>query len=218
MTTPRDAKQIVADGYDRIAEQYIDWAARVRIRERDHYTNVLLDTLPTGAAVLELGCGAGVPTTQRLAERCAVTGIDISARQIALARRNVPAATFMQADMTGLDFPPNTFDAVCAFYALGHVPREEHAALLRQIATWLRPGGLFVASFSNDGAAGEIEEDWLGAPMYFSGYDAKTNERLAREAGFDIIAARPETAEEFGRPTTFFWIVARKATESAKER
>ncbi len=218
MTTPRDARQIVAEGYDRIAEQYTAWAASVRVRERDHYTNVLLDSLPTGATVLELGCGAGVPTTRRLAERCAVTAIDLSARQIALARRNVPAATFIQADMTGLDFPPGAFEAVCAFYALGHVPRDEHAALLRQIARWLRPGGLLVASFSNGGSAGEIEDDWLGAPMYFSGYDGKTNRRLVRDAGFAIVTARAETDEEFGRPTTFLWIVARNAAGAAKER
>ena len=92
--------------------------------------------------MLELGCGAGVPTTQRLAERFAVTGVDISARQIALARRNVPGATFMHADMTALAFAAETFDAVCAFYAFSHVPREEHAALLRQIAAGCTPSGL----------------------------------------------------------------------------
>jgi SAM-dependent methyltransferase len=214
VTTPHDAKRVVADGYDRIAERYLAWGATgIREAERDSYTTVLLDALPVGASVLELGCGAGVPTTQRLAERFAVTGIDISARQIELARRNVPGATFIHADMTALAIPPATFDAVCAFYAFGHVPREEHAALLRQIATWLHPDGLFVASFSNDGAAGEIEDDWLGAPMYFSGYDAETNARLVRDAGLEIVTARPETAEEFGRPATFFWIVARKAPE-----
>lgn len=218
MTTKRDPKQIVAAGYDQIAEQYLAWGATgVRSRERASYTNALLDTLPEGATLLELGCGAGIPTTQCLAEHFAVTGIDISSRQIELARHNVPDATFIHTDMTGLDFPPGAFDAVCAFYALGHGPREEHAALLRQIITWLRPGGLLVASFSNGGAAGEIEDDWLGAPMYFSGYDAATNERLVRDAGFEIVTARPETAEEFGRPTTFFWIVARKATDTKGE-
>lgn len=173
MTAPHDPKRVVADGYDRIAERYAAWAAGVRIRERDHYTNLLLDRVPEGAAVLELGCGAGVPTTRRLAERFAVTGVDISTRQIALARRNVPRAVSICGDMTALEFAPRSFDAVCAFYAITHVPREEHAALLGAIAGWLKPNGLLVASFSNGGTAGEIEGDWLGAPMYFSGYDAR---------------------------------------------
>jgi SAM-dependent methyltransferase len=217
VTAPNDPKQIVARGYDQIAERYLAWGASgIRGEERDYYTTVLLDALPIGAKVLELGCGAGIPTTRRLAERFTVTGIDISARQIDLARQNVPNATFEHTDMTTLDIPPTSFDAICAFYAIGHVPREEHARLLRQIATWLRPGGLFVASFSNDDSAGDIEDDWLGTPMYFSGYDAATNQRLVRNAGFEVVTARPETAEEFGRPTTFFWVVARKAAETMK--
>lgn len=73
------AKEIVA-GYDRIAERYAAWATGVRIEERERYTHVILDALPAGAAVLELGCGSGVPTTQRLAARFTVTGVDISAR------------------------------------------------------------------------------------------------------------------------------------------
>jgi len=216
MNSPDDPKQIVARGYDHIAERYVTWAAGVRVRERDHYTGVLLDALPVGAAVLELGCGAGTPTTRRLAERFAVTGVDISARQIALARRAVPQATLIHADMTALEFSPGSFDAVCGFYAITHVPREEHATLLRMIAAWLRPNGLFVASFSNGGAPGDIEDDWLGVPMFFSGYDGETNRQLVRETGFDILTARDETDDEFGRPATFLWIVARKVGETAK--
>jgi len=205
-----DPKAIVARGYDVIAERYLDWSATVRVEERERYTKLLLDTLPAGAAILELGCGAGIPTTQRLAARFAVTGIDLSPRQVALAREHVPNATFITGDMTELSLPLETFDAVCAFYAITHVPRDEHAGLLAKIAAWLRPGGLFVASFSSGGTGGEVEGDWLGAPMYFSGYDAETNGRMVREAGLIIERARAETDLEFGRPATFLWIVARK--------
>jgi cyclopropane fatty-acyl-phospholipid synthase-like methyltransferase len=205
-----DPKRIVAAGYDAVAERYTAWAATVRVAEREKYTRLLLDRLPEGARVLELGCGAGVPTTQRIAERFAVTGVDLSARQIALARANVPTATFVQADMTALAFPPASFEAVTAFYAITHVPREEHAALFAKIASWLVPGGSFVASLSSSGTVGEIEDDWLGAPTYFSGHDAATSLALLTDAGFVVEQANRETDEEFGRPTTFLWVVARK--------
>ena len=136
-----DPKQIVADGYDRIAEQYGAWASQVRQEERAKYTAVLLEKLPVGAAVLDLGCGAGLPTTHQLAERFAVTGVDLSARQVALAQHNVPTATFLHTDMTQLDFDPMSFDGVAAFYSLLHVPRHEHLGLLRKITAWLRAGG-----------------------------------------------------------------------------
>jgi cyclopropane fatty-acyl-phospholipid synthase-like methyltransferase len=90
--TQIDPKQIVAAGYDRIAEQYCAWASQARGEERAKYTSVLLEKLPEGAAVLELGCGAGLPTTRQLAECFAVTGVDISARQVALARPARPVA------------------------------------------------------------------------------------------------------------------------------
>src|SRR5262245_18782527 len=141
-----DPKQIVAEGYDRVAESYAAFVNRSRHDSRDHYTTFLLDRLPAGAAVLELGCGGGLPTTELLASRFVVTGVDLSRRQIELARQQVPKATFIQADMTSLDLPLEHFEAVVAFYSIIHVPRNEHRGLLYAIARWLRPGGLLVAT------------------------------------------------------------------------
>lgn len=204
-----DPKQVVAEGYDRIAEKYSEWTQGVRVEERNRYTSVLLEKLPKGAQVLDLGCGAGMPTTHALAARFEVTGVDISARQITLAQQNVPEAKFIQADMTQLDFDPDSFDAVATFYALFHVPREEQAELRADIASWLHPGGLLVAAMGTQASRADLDE-LLGAPMYWSGFDSETNRRLVEEAGLRIISAREETAEEFGKPVTFLWIVAQK--------
>jgi len=203
-----DPKEIVASGYDAVAERYTAWSAGDRAQER--YTDLVLDALPDGARVLDLGCGAGVPTAKRLAARFEVTGVDVSRRQIELARRNVPGATFIHADMAALRFPPGSFDAIVAFYSIIHLPREEHAGLLGRLADWLRPGGLFVASMGAGASEGSVEEDWLGAPMYFSHHDAATNKRLVKDAGLRPIQAREETEDEDGKPVTFLWVVARK--------
>jgi SAM-dependent methyltransferase len=205
-----DPKRLVEDGYDRIAETYAGWAGRSTSDERTRYADILLRGLPSGARVLELGCGAGVPVTQALARRFAVTAVDISARQAALARRNAPTATVLHADMAGLAFPPESFDGVIALYSIIHLPRAEHAPLLRAIATWLRPGGLLIATMGvNDTAAG-TEEDWLGAPMFWSGFDSATNQGLVRDAGLRIVSAREEAVDEDGQPVLFLWIVAEK--------
>ena len=203
-------KQIVADGYDRIAERFAEWGKETRVQERARYTAVLLEGLPAGARVLELGCGSGLPTTRELAQRFNVTGVDLSARQIELARQNVPGATFLHADMTRLEFPPGSFDGVAAFYSLIHVPREEQPALLYKMASWLRPGGLLVATMGTRSVEAGFEEDWLGAPMYWSSFDCNTNKHLIEQAGLRLLRAQEETAEEFGQPVTFLWIVAQK--------
>jgi len=208
-----DPKQVVEQGYDRIAERYVEWAQDGRTEERARYTSVLLDELSPGATVLDLGCGAGVPTTQQLAQRFEVTGVDVSARQIALAQQSVPEAQFIQADITQLDFPPASFDAVAAFYSIIHVPRQEQAKLLRDIASWLRPGGLLVATMGAHSMKVDFDADFLGAPMYWSSFDSQTNRRLVKEAGLHIVNAREETAKEFDEPVTFLWIVAQKGTD-----
>jgi len=118
-----DASRVVAEGYDRIAEKYALWASSQVVDEvRSRYTAVLLESLPPGASVLELGCGGGGTTTRELAKRFSLTGVDISARQIALARQKVPTASFVQQDMLTLDFAAGTFDGVAAFYAFTHLP------------------------------------------------------------------------------------------------
>jgi hypothetical protein len=57
---------------------------------------------------------------------------------------------------------------------------------------------------------GEVEEDWLGAPMYFSHYDAETNRHLVQEAGMQIERASVEITDEDGVQIPFLWVVARK--------
>jgi ubiquinone/menaquinone biosynthesis C-methylase UbiE len=205
-----DPKKVVAEGYNQIAEEYGNWASRVRTGERAKYTAVLLAALPAGAEVLELGCGQGIPTTRQLAGRFVVTGVDISKQQLARAQEKVPTARFVHADMAELDLPPSTFDGVAAFYSLIHVSRREQPELLVRIASWLRPGGLLVATMGALSIAAGYEEDFLGAPMYWSSFDSETNRRLVSQAGLQIVSAREETAEEFGEPVTFLWVIAQK--------
>lgn len=210
-----DPRQIVARGYNRIAERYAAWAGASWAGGRARFGALLLERLPPGAAVLDLGCGTGVPVARELARRFAVTGVDISARSIALARRNVPGATFLHADMAALDVPAGIFDAVVAFYSIIHLPREEHPALLRAIAGWLRPGGLFVAALGVNASEDWLEDDWLGAPMYWSHFDGATTLSLIAAAGLRPLLAEALAEDEDGTPATFLWVAAEKPLGNA---
>ena len=204
-------KEMVAAGYDQIALQGDRGLSGVRAEERRRYTAFLLQSLSTGSEVLELGCGAGRNTTRQLAERFSVTAVDISPRQISLARANAPKAQFIQADMAMLEFLPSSFNAVAAFYSIFHLPRREHTALLQRIASWLRPGGLLVATMGAQSAETDVQEDWRGVSMFWSSYDAEENQRLVQAAGLRLVAAKEETAIEFGKAVTFLWVVAEKS-------
>jgi SAM-dependent methyltransferase len=216
MRTPPDAwraVEIVESGYDRMAARYL--ASYRPGGARGRYLDRLLTLLPDPSDVLELGCGAGEPVTRRLAERHRVTAVDISAEQLRLAAARAPAATFVRGSMVDVTFEPGSFDGVAAFYAITHVPRGHHAHLLDRIARWLRPGGLLLISMGADDNPGTVEDDWLGVPMYFSHFDAVTNQALVRRAGLEVVEA--EVVEEFGpdgAPERFLWVVARRAPEA----
>ena len=210
MTLIDERKRTVEAGYDALADRFGEWMARVEGDPWERFVDELADRLPEGARVLDLGCGNGAKTS-RLADRFEVTGVDISERQVELARAAVPGATFVQADFVELDFPAETFDAVTALYSIVHVPRDEQKPLLARILRWLKPGGLFLASMSHVGGEDRTDE-WLGVPMFFSGFDAETNRRLVREAGFEVLVddlvwmQEPEPEGE----VAFLWVLARK--------
>jgi SAM-dependent methyltransferase len=209
-----DPRRIVADGYDLIAERYFAWSDARPSATRLAWLARALERIPLGTDVLDLGCGAGAPMTRALAAGRRVTGVDISTRQIELARAGVPEARFIQADMTALDLPSASFDAVVAFYSLTHVPRADLPALLRAIHGWLRPGGVLVATMGAQDSPDEIESDWLGTPMFFSHYGAKKNRAMVRRAGFEVELAVVEEEPEDRHGALFLWVIARKQPES----
>ena len=181
-----DSKALVAQGYDRCAESY----AAARDTEVPPWLGLVTEPLCQGAAVLDIGCGCGVPIARALADRSAVVGVDISARQIELARENVPAATFIHGDIMSRAFAPGSFDAVVMLYALFHLQRFEHAELLRRIRTWLRPGGLLLATLARTSHAGYAEDDFFGAAMYWSHFAEHEYYPILEREGFTLLETR----------------------------
>lgn len=205
-------RRIVEQGYDRMAGSYLS--------SKDPEDEITLDALQEiasdlspGANVLDLGCGAGIPATRWLSEqRYSVTGVDFSERQLDLARKLAPSATFIQADMTELEMPQNSFDAVVALHSIIHVPREEHPAMLAKIHSWLKPGGPLLATLTMTAFEGE-DKDWenWGAPMRWSHYDRKMNEKMLAEAGFETSYAGPRTGRGTGdTEEIWLWVMVRK--------
>ena len=202
-------KHTVASAYDRIARRYGEWGAEVTGDPRDALVARFVALLPDGAAVLDLGCGSGLPSTRQLAERFRVTGVDISEAQVNLARGNVPTAEIIHGDITAVEFTRPSFDGVVSLYAVSHVPREEHAALFEKVAAWLRPGGLLLATLG----ATDIPDwtgEWLGVPMFFSSHDADANRRFLRAAGFELEFDEVLTTHEPEGDVSFLWVLARK--------
>ena len=205
----RNPKEIVARGYDAIALRYAKWAGQIDSPAIE-WLRDLDARLPDGANVLELGCGRGVPGTRQLARRHRVTGVDISAVQIELARHHVPEASFVHADALDLEIAPGSLDAVVALYVFGHIPADEQRELIGRIAVWLREDGFFLATLGAGDPGEDVDDDWLGAPMFFASLGRDSYLPLLRECGLEtlrdevLVQHEPEHGD-----IAFHWVLAR---------
>ncbi len=207
----RDAKEVVACGYDAIALRYAEWAGRVESPVLD-WLRDLESRLSENAEILELGCGRGVPATRELARRHCVIGIDISAVQIELARHHVPEASFVHADAAELEVAAASLDAVVALFFFGHIPVGEQRELISRCAWWLRPGGLLLATFGAGDAGEEVTDDWLGAPMFFASLGSDAYLPLLRELGLEPLRDEVVVQHEPGHgEVAFHWVLAQLA-------
>jgi len=110
----------------------------------------------------------------------------------------------VRADITRVEFAPESFDAVVSFFALIHLPLEDQFPLLERIASWLRPGGLFLATTGYRAWTG-FDENWLGggAAMWWSHADVATYRDWISKAGLSI--EREEFVPEGNGGHALFW-------------
>ena len=162
-------------------------------------TQWVVDRLPPGARVLDLGCGTGVPTAGMLVEsRLEVVGVDVSTEMLTLARRNVPAGRFVAMDLLQLDRSLGDFDAVVAFFSLLMLRRSEIPGVLRRIRSVLRPGGL-VAIGMVEGDLDYAQLTFLGQDVYVTAYPLADLEATIRAEGLHV---REVDVEEFEPAST----------------
>jgi ubiquinone/menaquinone biosynthesis C-methylase UbiE len=146
--TITQAEPAVLEGLAQILE--LQAADRQQLEMREAYLAGI--EFPSGARVVEVGCGTGA-VTRALAARPGVAeavGVDPSpvflakARQVAVAAPNV---TFIQGDARQLPLNDCSFDVAVFHKALCHVPGPERA--LAEAHRILRSGG-WLAVFEGD--------------------------------------------------------------------
>jgi len=108
----------------------------------------LLD-LPSGAAILEIGCGTGRFARAAAVAGLAVTAIDVSAIMLDYVRHKAAAeglrsVATQHAGFLTMDFPAGRFDAAVSGAALHHLPDLWKLVALRNIGRVLKPGGQFI--------------------------------------------------------------------------
>ncbi|WP_240468007.1 class I SAM-dependent methyltransferase [Streptomyces dangxiongensis] len=148
----------------------------------------LLERLPPGGRVLDVGSGTGRPTAQTLTEAGhRVLGVDVSRVMTELAARQVPAADFRLADIRELPLEEASFDAVCAYFPLLQMSRAEQAAVVAKLARAVRPGGpAALATVPLDGE--DVEGHFMGQPVRVTSFAAGAFRELVAGAGLTVLA------------------------------
>jgi ubiquinone/menaquinone biosynthesis C-methylase UbiE len=217
---PKDLKHRLKASYDAIAPAYNKWTLEtndsIRLEQLDKLIPHLTKHHRSKVSVLELGCGAGLPGTKKLAScpNISITANDLSSTQIALAKENLAdqldRVHFVESDMMSLNLPIQAFDAVVALYSIIHLPRHQQKTLIRSISKWLKPGGYFLANFSADEMKGSEIQHWLGEEegwMWWSSWGAEKTIEMVEEAGLVIEEQEVKTDVV---DANFLWILAKR--------
>ncbi|MFI1386507.1 class I SAM-dependent DNA methyltransferase [Embleya sp. NPDC020886] len=147
----------------------------------------LIAELRPGSKVLDIGSGTGRPTAERLvAAGHRVTGIDVSATMVELARERVAGATFEQLDVRDLLDDDGVWDAVCAFFPFLQLPRADLDAQLDRLGARLAPGGL-LAFATVPAEADGVEIEWLGHRARVTSHSTEELLVRLRAAGLEIV-------------------------------
>jgi len=164
-----------------------------------------LALLPPGAAILELGCGAGAASAEMLAKGFDVRPTDGSPEMASEASRRLgrPVETLLFHDLDEVD----AYDGVWANACLLHVPRQELAQILTLIWRALKPAGYFYASYKTGDADGRDtlnryynypSPDWLRATYANAGNWSSLSIETGEVTGFD------------NKPATMLFVTAQK--------
>jgi len=174
----------LANPYDLVAEEFA--RARTAFRERG-YVEAFAALAAPGAAILDLGCGTGVPIARHLLD-CGfrVTGVDSSAAMLAHARRNCPEARLERADMLALDLA-GPYGGIVAWDSVFHVPRAAHARLFAEVARLLAPRAPLLLSVG--GSAGDFTAPMFGVEFFYSAHAPAETRRLLESCGLSVLRA-----------------------------
>ncbi len=129
--------KLSGEGKSYFAEKRVDWTRR-RLAEYGMKPS----------RVMDYGCGTGtsVPLLSGLPGVVEVLGVDVSAKSLDIARRNMKEAGLSEKSRFSLleEFSPNGgFDLAFTNGVFHHIPPEERAAAMSYVWSSLKPGGFF---------------------------------------------------------------------------
>ncbi|OIO04420.1 MAG: methyltransferase type 11 [Desulfovibrionaceae bacterium CG1_02_65_16] len=194
--------------YDRIASKWDEARRGLARRERD-YLDLLLADAPSGALVLDAGCGTGRPMAEEVLHRgFAVHGIDQSGEMLAIARRRLPTGIWTMARLETSVFGGPFAAAIC-WDALFHIDRAEHAPILARLRESLAPGGrLMLTCGGSDHPA--FDDEMFGERFHYDSLTPAATVATLKARGMRVLRADYLNLPTRGRDKGRFAVLAQR--------
>lgn len=144
------------------------------------------ELLPPGAAVLDIGCGSGLPIGRELIRRgFDVTGVDGTPTMLALFQRNLPGSPAHLVDMRQLALN-RRFAGLLAWDSFFHLSPDDQRTMFDRFQAHAAPGAALMFTSGNEegSAIGELEGD----PLYHGSLNPVEYRTLLDAAGFKVVA------------------------------
>jgi SAM-dependent methyltransferase len=132
-----------SNGYEAVASEFVERREQSSIGVATVRT--WARSLPSGASILDLGCGHGVPISMALInDGFVIYGVDASPSLTAGFRRRFPHAHVACEAVEDSPFFGRTFDGIVAVGLIFLLPAEVQGDLIRKVARALNSGGRFL--------------------------------------------------------------------------
>jgi cyclopropane fatty-acyl-phospholipid synthase-like methyltransferase len=181
-----------SNGYEIIADIYIKGRGREFNGIGSSTARAWARTFHIGSAVLDLGCGTGIPVTKILLETgLNVYAVDASPKMVENFRQNFPAVPVACESVEQSTFFNRTFDGIISIGLMFLLSAETQQALIPKMAAALNPGGKLLFTAPHDkvewkDAMTEQLSRSLGAEQYrelISASGISVGEELQDEGG-----------------------------------
>ena len=125
-----------------------------------------LQFVRTRGYALDVGCGCNGRLADLLRQLgFSVEGIDVSERMIALAKQRQPTLRFYHADVCQWELP-RKYDFITGWDSIWHVPLLEQGRVLQKLCAGLNHEGVLIFTTGGVEQPGEVQDDYMGPPMY----------------------------------------------------
>jgi 2-polyprenyl-3-methyl-5-hydroxy-6-metoxy-1,4-benzoquinol methylase len=182
----------MSNGWEAVASEFV--SARDESSIGVEVVRAWARNLSRGSAILDLGCGTGVPLSQALLQDgFEIYGVDASPTLVAEFERRFPQVSIVCEPVETSTFFGRNFDGVLVIGLMFLLPADVQRSLIVRVASALNHGGHFL--FTSPSQVCEWVDVMTGRESRSLGVSAYST--LLSEAGLDLVGNYTDEGESY---------------------